>query len=220
MSDFIPPADPEFDDFQNVFTPGIIADPAAYGISPADATALQNAQTAWVANYAAHLAAVTAALTAAQGKDSGRTTYEPLIRAAAKTIQANTAITDTQRVALRLPVHATTRTPVPVPATRPLGRIETGLHLCHILRWTDETTPTKKARPDGVRGVEIWGKVGGAAPVDPSECHYIAVDSKPPYMAEYTGADAGKIAYYILRWVNTRNEPGPWSDTLSAMIGG
>jgi hypothetical protein len=31
--------------------------------------------------------------------------------------------------------------------------------------------------------------------------------------------DAGKIAHFLMRWVNTRNQPGPWSETVSATIG-
>ena len=31
--------------------------------------------------------------------------------------------------------------------------------------------------------------------------------------------DANKVAHYMLRWVNTRGEKGPWSETVSATIG-
>ena len=31
-------------------------------------------------------------------------------------------------------------------------------------------------------------------------------------------ADAGKTAWWALRWVNTKGEHGPWSATLSAAI--
>jgi predicted phage tail protein len=41
-----------------------------------------------------------------------------------------------------------------------------------------------------------------------------------PYLAEYTGAQAGQMAYYWLRWVNTRGEKGPWSEPVSATITG
>ena len=34
-----------------------------------------------------------------------------------------------------------------------------------------------------------------------------------------TGADANKVAHYMLRWGSTRGEPGPWSETASATIG-
>jgi hypothetical protein len=33
------------------------------------------------------------------------------------------------------------------------------------------------------------------------------------------GADANKVAHYMLRWENTRGETRPWSETASATIG-
>jgi len=35
------------------------------------------------------------------------------------------------------------------------------------------------------------------------------LDTRTPYTADWTGADAGKVAHYLLRWVNTRGEKGP-----------
>ena len=43
--------------------------------------------------------------------------------------------------------------------------------------------------------------------------------TRRPYAADYPGTDANKIAHYMLRWVNTRGEKGPWSETASATIG-
>ena len=43
---------------------------------------------------------------------------------------------------------------------------------------------------------------------------FLALDTRTPYRADWTGADAGKIAHYLLRWVNTRGEKGPWSETV------
>ncbi len=39
------------------------------------------------------------------------------------------------------------------------------------------------------------------------------------HVPDCTGTDANKIAHYMLRWVNTRGEKGPWSETASATIG-
>jgi hypothetical protein len=71
-----------------------------------------------------------------------------------------------------------------------------------------------------VAGCEIWGKVGSPAPTDISQMAYVATDSGTPYLAEYTGAQAGQMACYWLRWINTRGEKGPWSEPVSATIAG
>ena len=68
-------------------------------------------------------------------------------------------------------------------------------------------------------GAELWVKIGDPAPVDPSELKFLGVDSRTPYTADFVGADGGKTAHYMLRWVNTKGEQGPWSETASATIG-
>jgi hypothetical protein len=92
--------------------------------------------------------------------------------------------------------------------------------LRHVISFVDEQTPGSRAKPAGAMGCEVWVKVGPTPPVDASECHYLATDTATPYTAEYEGADGGKIAHYMLRWVNTRGERGPWSQTVSATITG
>ena len=48
-------------------------------------------------------------------------------------------------------------------------------------------------------GCEIWVKVGDTAPTDPSQLQFLGTDTRTPYVAEYGGEDAGKIAHYMLR---------------------
>ena len=55
---------------------------------------------------------------------------------------------------------------------------------------------------------------------DPKDLTFLALDTATPYLAEYASADAGKTAYYMLRWVSTRDEKGPWSETVEATIVG
>jgi hypothetical protein len=69
-------------------------------------------------------------------------------------------------------------------------------------------------------GCEIWVKVGDPVPTDPSQLRFLATDTRTPYVAEYSGEDAGKTAHSMLRWVNTKGEQGPWSQTVSATITG
>jgi hypothetical protein len=38
-------------------------------------------------------------------------------------------------------------------------------------------------------------------------------------VAEFTGPDGGKTAHYMVKWLSTRSEAGPWSETASATIG-
>ena len=220
MPDYIPAPDDKFDSFQSDFVDYVVANKTALGVTADEATALTGKQTAWTGDYATHQAAQTTAKSATQAKDDSRVPLEAAIRALAGRFQASETITDAQREAMKIPVHATTRTRVGVPTTQPIATIDTSRRLSHIIDFRDKDRPRSKAKPDGVAGCEIWVKIGGNPPADPGELRYLATDTSTPYLAEYTGADAGKLAHYWLRWVNTRSEQGPWSDNISGTIPG
>ena len=59
---------------------------------------------------------------------------------------------------------------------------------------------------------------GGLVP-ELGQLMFLAVDTRTPYTTDFDGADGGKQAHYMLRWVNTRGETGPWSETATATIG-
>jgi len=56
-------------------------------------------------------------------------------------------------------------------------------------------------------------------PPGPSELSFLSVDTRTPYVADFPGEAGGKTAHYMLRWVATTGEKGPWSETASATIG-
>jgi hypothetical protein len=126
-------------------------------------------------------------------------------------------LSQTDRDTLNLSLPSTSGTPNPVPTSRPVGSVDTSQRLQHTISFVDSDTPTSRAKPDGVRGCQIWIKIG--SPVsDSSELTFVATDTKSPYVMHFEGADATKNAYYWLRWENTRGEVGPWSDVVMATI--
>ena len=52
------------------------------------------------------------------------------------------------------------------------------------------------------------------------ELKFVGTDTASPHLIKFNGSDAGKPAYYWLRWVNKRGETGPWSVPVSATIVG
>ena len=183
-------------------------------------TALTAGQTVWTAAYATHQATQAQALSDRQAKDDARADYVTLIRATVGQMQKNPAVTDTQRQAMQITVPDTTRTPAAVPTSRPTVKIDTSERLRHTLTFTDEATPTSRAKPAGVAACEVWLLTGTTAPAGPDAMHLQAVDKSSPYIMEFDSADAGKTAWWALRWVNTKGEHGPWSATASATIPG
>ncbi len=42
--------------------------------------------------------------------------------------------------------------------------------------------------------------------------------TKTAFATDYPAAAGGKTAVYMLRWVNTRGEKGPWSEVAAATV--
>ena len=77
-----------------------------------------------------------------------------------------------------------------------------------VIEFRDQSTPSKRAKPAGVTGAEVWCKVGPPAPLEGTGCTFLGLDTRTPYLAEFDPADSGKAVWYVLRWVSTTGQPG------------
>jgi len=220
MADYIPSSDANSNSWAINFAGLVNASPTSYGLVAADATTLVALQGSWEAAYSEHQSAQNAAKAATEEKDDSRSALEEDVRGLVRRIQATPSVTDSQRVMLGITVSDSTLTARAMPASRPVATVDTGERLRHTIHFRDESSPTSKARPKGARGCEIWVKIGSAPTDVPTDMTFLALDTATPYLAEYSSADAGKMAYYMLRWVNTDDEKGPWSETVEATIPG
>ena len=218
--DYIPKADPEFNDWAKNYAQYINDHFAELGLTVGQNTALQAFLAVWITDYDAHIEEQATASSFVEKKDTARKNLDENIRELTNLMQAGAAVTNEQKAALQITIRKTTKTPTAVPETRPVGIVDNRNRLEHKIKFFDEETPNSTRKPDGVRACEIWHKIDGPPPVDDSELTYVASDTRTPYVAHYEGSDAGKMVHYWLRWVNTRNEPGPWSETISVTISG
>jgi hypothetical protein len=53
----------------------------------------------------------------------------------------------------------------------------------------------------------------------PAALTFVAHDTRTPYTLDFDCPDGGKNAHYMLRWVSTKGQKGPWSETATATIG-
>ena len=216
--DVIPTRDSELDDFQRHYIAKIAANPDTYGHTPQDVARLQAAQATWSPAYAKHQKAQIEAAEASQEKGHSRSSLVEEVRASIRKVNAMSNVTNALRAALNLPTHAEGRSPVPAPTTRPLGRITDKGGLRQELHWVDETTPHSRKKPEGVYGCQLWLKIGDSAPVGEAGCTLASIDTATPYLYEFEPEDAGKTAYWLLRWVSTRGDVGPFGVLVSAKI--
>lgn len=221
MPDYIPSPDAEFDNWLDNFTTKVVGTPTAFGLVAGDVTGLSTASADWKTKYPAHIAAGAAAGSARAAKDGSRLVAVSIVRGLVRRIQASPATDDADRATLQITVPGENTGPGGPPDSMPIVKVECE-RLRHTLKWSDVNTPTSRAKPPGVLGVEIkmaLTPIGGATPTDPSLFNFLALDTATPYVNDFSGGDGGKNAHYIARWINGANEHGPWSETVSVTVG-
>lgn len=158
-NNYIPRPDAAFAAWVNQYTGAVESWWADQGFDPAELNALTKALTDWNAAFAAHTAAQAAAQGARQTKDAARAVLEKEVRPVTNFVQANPLTTNADRAEMGITVRDTSPSPAPAPSSRPLALVESGQRLTHQLRLVDESTPTRRARPAGVLGAEVWVKL-------------------------------------------------------------
>jgi len=176
--DYIPSPDGDFHIWQNNFVTYASTHLVDLGLVAGDLTPVTTAQTTWNTKYPAHIAAQPAEQSARDGKDTYRTAVERAVGLLARRLQASPSVDDTERAALGITVPDKEPSPVGRPTTRPLARLDCSQPLRHTLELTDESTRTARANPAGVIGAEIWVKVDGPPPSDPSRLTFLPVDTR------------------------------------------
>lgn len=191
------------------------------GFDDSELKPLKDALSAWAGAFPAHVAAQQRAEGARQAKDAARAALERQVRPITNFIQGYPKTSNADRATMGITVRDTSPSPVPAPTSRPLALVESGQRLMHNLRLVDESTPTRRARPAGVLGAEVWVKLVDAdtpAPTDPAALVFLTMTTKPTFRADFKPGEGGKTAVYMARWINTRGEKGPWSEVTTATV--
>jgi hypothetical protein len=220
-SNYIPRPDGDFTAWAQHYYDAVEKWYSVQGFDKELLAALKKALDTWQSLYPAHVTAQQRAEGARQAKDQARAELEREIRPVTNFVQGYPKTTDADRAEIGITVRDTSKTPSPTPTTRPLVSVEGGSRLTHELRLVDEGSPTRRGKPEGVAGAEVWVKLidaGQPAPTDPSVLSFLTMTTRPTLRTDFRAADGGKTAVYMLRWVNTRGEKGPWSDVTTATV--
>jgi len=218
--DFIPNSDPEFDEWQGNLITLVEPNVETWGIAAADLTSLKTRQTTWVTAHTKASNKQNRSAADVRAKNDARKLYEKDLRKfVSQWLAYNNKVTDTDRERMGLTVKSETRTPVPVPLSAPVPTINFSTLRKHFIYFVDGAT-NSKAKPQGVQGCEVWIKTGGELPKDDSEFTFLGLDTRSPFVVSFPISDVGKPVYYHLRWINKRGQPGPWSITVNAVVGG
>jgi hypothetical protein len=202
-----------------IYNNAAMAAPADFGLTAAEAAALQgdlenfeNSLDEWDAvnaQYDSKLEAKNAAREQALTRGRGQR----------RITRAHTGISNELLASAGLAPYDDVKTASASPTSAPVAMVDFG-KLRHTVNFRDTAMPDSIKKPDGILGAEIWLKIGGEAPVDNKECQYLATDTATPYLNTFGAADAGKTAWYLLRWVSKNGDKGDWSEAVSATING
>jgi len=218
---YMPRPDGDFAAWANHYYEAVKKFYDAQGFDPTDLKPLETALETWNKDYPAHVAAQQRAEGARQAKDAARAALEKEVRPVTNFVQGYPKTTNADRAEMGITVRDTSPTRALAPSSRPLALVESGQRLTHQLRLVDESTPTRRARPAGVLGAEVWVKLVDAdspAPTDPAALTFLTMTTRPSFRAEFKAGEGGKTAVYMARWVNTRGEKGPWSEVTTATV--
>lgn len=241
-TNYIPRPDGDFSAWANHYYEAVYAYYDRHHLDPELLAALRKALDTWNGQYPAHVAAQAAAESARRAKDTARAELEAEIRPVTNFVQSYPSTTDADRAEIGITVRETSRTPAPKPTTRPLVSVDVSARLTHELRLVDSgdgaSTRGRRGRggkPEGVAGAEVWVKLvdaphtgqpaptdgaaaAGGAIGDPKTFSFLTMTTRPTLRTDFPTSAGGKTAVYMLRWVNTRGEKGPWSDVTTATV--
>ena len=199
--------------------PYILANEKRFNLNAANKQKLTDGLTLWNTTYKLASDPTTRTTIAIANKDDAKEALLTVLRAVYGDIP-DSVVTNQDRATLGIKAGANNgkRTPAPVPATKPIAKVDHSKRLEHTIHFSD-SVKQGKGKPDGVHGCQIWYAMD-EAPKTIDDLRYLATDTKTPYVHHFEIEEAGKTVWYWLRWENTRNEVGPWSEPVSATVPG
>jgi hypothetical protein len=129
----------------------------------------------------------------------------------------NHLITDNDRERMEIPVHDSTRTPIPVPTTVP----ELFIHIARTRSLTVEFKDSgseSKSKPYGVNGAVIIYDILDTPPTAHAQLTRNVLATRTPHVLDFLEAERGKIVYLAICWQNEKGEKGHWSDIQNAIV--
>ena len=220
QSPYIPSTDADFSAWLDNFATLLTGTPLAFGLTAPIAVIVQAANDAFQTAYLATTNPGTRTPAAIAAKDAARAAATATVRPYAVSISRDAAVSDSLKTEIGVNLQTTSRTPIPAPTTSPTLSHLASTHLACQLAYRDSTTPTSKAKPPGVTGIDIRVTLGTAPAVSPDAATPLAIATKSPQTFTFDSSDVGKVATVWGRWVTRSGpagvaQPGPWSPAIS-----
>lgn len=215
-----PSKDAEFNDYFQRAVPYLNNNKVRLKINADNITALNNYSRSWGIIYPQSKDPDERTTAITNKKNAIRKEIETLLRKIYNDIPESVLTAD-DRAALNLKARDKEPTPAPVPITTPDVTLQPGSGNQVVIYFEQQESKagaSKRAKPEHVANFEFCYKIGSPAPADTDDCNKRETASRSPLRINLKESDAGKKLYGYGRWVNTRNQPGPWTATYVSII--
>lgn len=221
LAPYIPTKDVLLDTWSANFSTLITANPATYGLTAADATAIAAVVASWHAAYLLVTSSSTKTAATVSAKDTQKQLLLATCRPYAIIISLNAGVSSANKIAVG--VNPRTSVPVPIaqPVTMPVLSINPLGPLTHAVRYRDSlASPSVKSKPYGAIGMQLFGLASATPITNPNLLLYMLDSGKSPFSVTLASGDVGKQQYYAGRWITRRGLVGPWSSIVNATVNG
>jgi hypothetical protein len=201
------------------FNANLVSTGATYGFSQEEISALTNAVGTFRSKYETCQSSTRNKLDTL-AKNKAKAELRSLEQRYVARLQAHPAMTDEMRKRYGIPIHDKNRSPQPEPTDHVDFTIELDA-VAHIVRCPyriANSTHRGKGRYHGVEVRYMLLSINEAAPVDAEELTRSDINTASPWEHTFQGGDAGKRAYFAMRWEIRTGGKGPWSGIQSVVI--
>lgn len=214
----IPRADAAALSMFRVFAGAISANYSLYGLSAADAAAIQTAVNSF--DSASRIASDEATRTRVTicSKDNARISAEQIVRQFYSLIKPNAGVSDADKIAIGINPLNRSRQRMHCPASSPAIYVIGATPNCHTIRYHDTTSPTTSRRPFGAVALQLFVAISDSRVTDAEQARYCGSYTRNPVGVEFRSENEGKIATYFGRWIGRRGDAGSWSLPVSMRI--
>lgn len=231
-TDYIPAKEEQFHEWQQNFLSVLNVSDNKWQIPGEELVYLNELQRNWNEYYAIASKAFKETRTRSQVQDKlkARKSLTAAIRLfVGRWISRNPRVTDQERKILRVTVRENTHKRPPVPSTKPvclkINHIE---HRQLVLDVRDEHSKEFRRLPEKVKELEVWGVVGDQRTDSLitsnrqlngyTSFNFVGGFTNHRATINFEEGSSGNSFSFRLRWLNSRKEPGPWSDVYSTFI--
>ena len=224
MPDYMPRKDGQLLMWATNFSTYLAEHGAEFGLSPEQIEEISSGVGTLETTLGRHTEAAAAAQASRQVKIQTRGRVEGAIRTLVRQLQARPSLSNAQRESMGITVagngKAASNSHLP---TYPIATVDTAQRFRHRITYFDASNISRKARPAHTFGCEIWVCItepGHERPLDDQAYRNLGLSVTSPFLAEYSGEEAGKTAHYRLRWIGSDGKKGTWGPAVAATIVG